>query len=74
MHELGVIGSEAYDMTSSEKIFTQKIVVSQDVINWLNMHDLEREEGGPIIYIVNKIKYQYLGIEVNTNLITGKKA
>ena len=39
----------------------KKIEVSEDVLNFLDQHDLCRDEKGRKIFIYNAVRYVYLG-------------
>jgi len=60
-HQLGIVASLAYDMTLQREDYGAKIEVSEDVIEWLGLHDSKLDENGSRIYICNAIEYIYLG-------------
>lgn len=66
---LGVESSLSYNLEAGKKEYTTKLLVSQDVLDWLNNHDTEISEKGERIYIMNKIRYVFIGIEFRTSLI-----
>jgi len=60
---LGVYGKTAYNLYSHQHEYTTKILVSQDVLDFLNNHDIEITSKGERLYIMNNVKYIYLGID-----------
>jgi len=63
-HVIGVIGTEYYDMDKEKKDYGKKLLISKDVYEWLNQHDLRFNEKGRKIFIVNKVEYIDLGIDL----------
>lgn len=70
-HILGIVTSKAYNLSTGREEYMSKIEVSDDVIGWLNNHDIRLDEYGNTVYICNAVEYMYLGIkpviEVNVN-------
>jgi hypothetical protein len=60
-HVLGVLGSESFSLDTFRLECTVKIEISQDVLDWLDMHDVEIDSLRQRIYIYNQLKYIYLG-------------
>lgn len=60
-HLLGVMGSLQYFPEIQQEDFTLKIKVSEDVLEWLNAHDVKLSPEGSRIYVCNNIEYMYLG-------------
>jgi hypothetical protein len=65
-HILGILSSKTYDLETKKEDYMIKIVVSEDVYNWLNMHDLEVNPERQKIFICNQVKYVDLGIVLNS--------
>lgn len=65
-HLLGIMGSRYYDLDKKEHDYV-KIEVSEDILNFLNQHDLCIDEKGRKIFIYNAVRYVYLGINFNDN-------
>lgn len=66
-HILGVYGRTISNLTTKQEEYEITLEVSDEIIDWLEMHDKEIDALGNTIYICNKIKYIYLGpaIEVS---------
>jgi hypothetical protein len=64
-HLLGVEGTECtiIEEKSSRQDYTQKLSVSDEVIQWLDSHDIEYIYPKQKVYIVNAIRYIYLGFD-----------
>lgn len=62
-HLLGIMGSRYYDLDKKQHDY-EKIEVSEDVLNFLNQHDLCIDEKGRKIFIYNSVRYIYLGINL----------
>lgn len=60
-HTLAIESSLGQNLDTSIEDYSTKILVSQDVIDWLNNHDVEISPAGKRIYLVNHIRYVYLG-------------
>lgn len=68
---LGVYKSEYIEKDTKKRynnVIFQPIIVSESIINWLNMHDVKYVNNYDKIYIVNSMEYIYLG-ENNENNI-----
>ena len=60
---LGIEGNGlVYNLDKNIQEYRTQVIVSDDVFNWLNNHDIEITGQGQKIFIVNKIRYIYLGI------------
>ena len=70
-HILGIVGTESIDMIENKIIYNNKVEISEDVLNWLKSHDKTIDSDGNEIFIVNAVKYKYLGphIETDWNLV-----
>lgn len=66
-HILGVYGRTISNLTTKQEEYEITLEVSDEIIDWLEMHDKEIDASGNTIYICNKVKYIYLGpvIEVS---------
>ena len=62
-HILGVEGTWGHTSKDGEYVddYEIKIEVSQDVIDWLNSHDIKVKDSGYKYYIVNDMEYEYIG-------------
>ena len=60
-HILAVEGTAYYNLDTGKMDYHSKITVSEDVLQWLNNHDIEMADNGSPIYICNKLRYLYLG-------------
>ena len=58
---LGIYSSKIYNIEKLRQEYGQKLLVSKDVLNWLELHDIKVNEFGDRIYIVNAIEYINLG-------------
>lgn len=69
-HILGVVASLSYNLETEEKDYMSKILVTEDIIDWLDSHDVRIDSFGRKVYICNEIEYIYLGpkIEVDVEL------
>ena len=64
-HILGIEGEGLiYNLDTKMQEYKSKIIVSKDVFDWLSNHDIEITAQGQKIFIVNKIRYIYLGIYI----------
>jgi hypothetical protein len=63
-HILAIEGDLIYNLDTGLQEYKTKIVVSEDVFNWLNNHDVEITQKGEKIFIMNKIRYVYLGLNI----------
>ncbi len=63
-HILGIVASLAHDLDKGEEDFAYKLVVSDDIITWLEMHDMRVDERGNKIFVCNAVEYVYLGPEI----------
>jgi hypothetical protein len=59
-HILAILGTEYFDMEDKVQKETQ-MVVSQEIIDWLDQHDVEYTDVREKIYICNNICYRYVG-------------
>ncbi len=66
VHILGVLSSKTYDLETKKEDYTIKIIISEDVYKWLNMHDLEVNSERQKVFICNQVKYIDLGIILNS--------
>tara|TARA_R110000850_G_scaffold241454_3_gene366018 strand:- start:51 stop:572 length:522 start_codon:yes stop_codon:yes gene_type:complete len=60
-HILEVLGSIVYNVSTHREECTTQLEVSEDVINWLEMHDVKIDAQGRKIYVCNQVEYRYLG-------------
>lgn len=58
---LAIEGSEFYDLHKKRTDWQHKVSISQDVLDWLEQHDVEVAPDGSKIYIVNKVRYRFIG-------------
>lgn len=58
---LGIVASFSHDMDKQRGDYMTQMIVSQDIINWLDAHDTRVDSLGRKIYICNEIEYIYLG-------------
>lgn len=63
-HILGAIGSKVYNMDTRQEDYAVKMLVSNDVIDWLECHDVKIDSKGRKIYVCNQVEYLYLGIQL----------
>ena len=63
-HILGIVGSKAFNLSEGREDYMTKLEVSDDIIEWLESHDIEIDEFGGKVYICNKVKYAYLGPKI----------
>lgn len=61
---LAVEGSEYYDLENQRTDFRHKIEISQDVLDWLDAHDVEMVPDGSKVYICNKLRYRFIGPKI----------
>ena len=59
-HLLGIIGTKMYNI-DSQKDHYQIVEVSDDVLDWLKMHDFRVDSEGNTVFKVNNVEYIYLG-------------
>ena len=71
-HVLAVYANKAYNLDSKQEEYTTKIIVSQDVIDFLDIHDIEMTSKGERLYIMNNMKYIYLGIDMDSFISLNK--
>ena len=64
---LGVLGTESYNLETKKHEHLIKMEVSQDVYDWLEMHDIEYETERERIFVCNKVKYLDLGPKIESN-------
>lgn len=62
-HQLGVLGSQCYNITEQRTDYTKKVIISDEVLNWLKMHDTYVQKDGTSVFVVNKVEYVYLGLQ-----------
>lgn len=72
-HILGIVGSKAYNISTREEDYMIKQYVSQDIIDWLNNHDIKIDDRGRKIYVCNQVEYIYLGVQPKTPVINISK-
>lgn len=53
-----------YNLSTKQYEHNTKITISEDVYNWLSNHDTEITAKGQKIFIVNKVRYIYLGVTI----------
>lgn len=58
---LGVLSSRFMDKEENKIEYGQKILVSGDVVNFLNNHDVYKSEYGEKVFAVNRVHYVFLG-------------
>lgn len=61
---LGVEGSKSFDLIRQEQSYLMKLEISEDVRNWLLMHDVEVQSNGSRVFICNKVRYVDLGLKI----------
>lgn len=59
---LAVEDSIIYNIDTKENEYSIKIVISEDVYDWLCRHDIEITSKGKRVFICNKVRYVDLGI------------
>lgn len=74
-HKLGLKNTMAIEIDTKKKVYAE-IEVSDEIIQWLDAHDKKMTKDGETVFIVNKLKYVYLGpvaelnpIVVSTNIV-----
>ena len=67
-HILAIVGSEYLNIENNTQMETQ-MIVSQEVIDWLDQHDVEYTSERDKIFICNKIRYRYVGLYVEPQII-----
>lgn len=60
-HNLGILATMAYNMDTQTEECSRVMDVSEDIIIWLDMHDIRYTEDRQKIYICNNVEYLYLG-------------
>lgn len=58
---LGVLSSRFLDKEENKIEYGQKVFVSEDVVNFLNNHDIYKSEYGEKVFAVNRVHYVFLG-------------
>ena len=61
IHILAVEASLVYNIDSQKHEYTQRLEVTQDIIDWLDAHDIEYSATTEKVYICNNIRYVYMG-------------
>lgn len=61
-HILGIVASKAYNMEEKREDYSLKIKVSDEILQFMNRHDVKVSATGSRIYVYNQIEYIYLGI------------
>ena len=73
MHILGVVGKTIYNMTTKKTECAIQMVVSDEILSWLEAHDKKINKDGETIYVCNAVRYVYLGVQPPMILLTGEK-
>ena len=60
-HVLGIHGTGKLN-PKTEDVEYDYLIVDQSVLDWLNGHDVEFTDRREKLYVVNNIKYLYLGV------------
>ena len=69
---LGIEGNGLiYNLDKKKEEYRTQIAVSEDVFNWLNNHDVEITAKGERVFIMNKVRYIYLGINITREELLG---
>ena len=66
IHLLGVVGTEVYNIVTQKKEYNVIMEVSEDVMQWLDLHDIKFDNKRNTIYICNEIEYMYIGPKLPT--------
>lgn len=66
---LAVEGSQAYNIETKQSEYTMKMVISEDVYDWLCSHDIEYTDSRQRIFICNNLRYVDLGPEMKDTVI-----
>ena len=61
---LGVIGSKTYNIDTNRYEYSIRLEISEDVLKWLEMHDVEYTENRNKVFICNAVKYELLGPKI----------
>ncbi len=59
-HRLGLKSTAAIDMNTNQKVY-RELEISDEILQWLDAHDKKIDKEGNTVFIVNKLKYVYLG-------------
>jgi hypothetical protein len=71
---LGVEGSGEIDLETGLVEYGVKILITKDVYDWLNAHDVEYTNQRDRIYICNNLRYVDLGPDIDIlNFISTKR-
>lgn len=65
-HILAIKGKTGFNLESKQVEYTHKIEVSQDVIDFLDQHDIKINSEGERIYIMNALEYIYIGPKIES--------
>ena len=65
-HILGY-GPKAYNLDLKRTTYMREIEISDEVLDWLNMHDTKKSPEGGDIFVVNALEYEYLGPKFEEN-------
>lgn len=73
---IAVEGSMAFNMETQMQDYTMKILVSEDVYQWLECHDIEYTEARERVFLYNNLRYIDLGPALGdiTNVVPMGKA
>ena len=63
MHILGIEATKVYNVDTRQQDYT-RLIVSQDIVDFLSNHDVEITAEGKKIFIVNKVRYIYMGLQI----------
>lgn len=64
---LAVKGSKCYNLDKKKEDYSVKIVVSKEIYDFMNNHDVVYESDGRKMFKYNNIEYIDLGIYLETN-------
>ncbi len=66
-----ILAIEATEFLDPEDNVTKvsQMIVSQEVIDWLDQHDIEYTEARDKVYICNHIRYRYVGLHIVPDII-----
>ena len=60
-HILAVQESLTYNIETQREEYTQQLEVTEDIIEWLDAHDISYTSKTEKVYICNNIRYIYMG-------------
>ena len=61
---LGVVGSKTYNLETCRYEYSIRLEISEDVLNWLEIHDMEYTADRNKVFICNAVKYELLGPKI----------